>query len=143
MRTLAPRVDFDLLLGGINLGASRPLGDAAQSRFDRLWKEVFETTGQTFSHRLPPDFVYNSTRPCIALHAFRSITGAPPFEFLHILQERFFVHGEDVTAAALLRDVASGELKVVIDRTFPLSEAAAAHEYIESRAAFGRVVLVP
>ncbi len=43
----------------------------------------------------------------------------------------------------LLRDVASGELKVVIDRTYPLSEAAAAHEYIESRQAFGRVVLVP
>jgi NADPH2:quinone reductase len=43
----------------------------------------------------------------------------------------------------ILRNIASGELKVVIDRTFPLSEAAAAHAYIESRAAFGRVVLVP
>ncbi len=42
-----------------------------------------------------------------------------------------------------LRDVASGELKVVIDRTYPLAEAAAAHAYIESRQAFGRVVLVP
>jgi NADPH2:quinone reductase len=43
----------------------------------------------------------------------------------------------------LIRDVASGEIKVVIDKTFPLSEAAAAHAYIESRQAFGRVVLVP
>ena len=43
----------------------------------------------------------------------------------------------------LLRDIAKGELKVVVDRTYPLSEAAAAHEYIESRAALGRVVLVP
>jgi NADPH2:quinone reductase len=42
----------------------------------------------------------------------------------------------------LLADIAKGELKVVIDRTFPLSEAGAAHAYIESRAAFGRVVLV-
>ncbi len=40
-------------------------------------------------------------------------------------------------------DVAAGELRVVIDRTFPLSEAAAAHAYIESRQAFGRVVLIP
>ena len=32
---------------------------------------------------------------------------------------------------------------VVIDRTFPLAEAAAAHAYIESRQAFGRVVLTP
>jgi len=42
-----------------------------------------------------------------------------------------------------LRDVASGFLRVVIDRTYPLSEAAAAHAYIESRQAFGRVVLIP
>ena len=38
-------------------------------------------------------------------------------------------------------DIAAGKLRVVIDRTYPLSEAAAAHAYIESRAAFGRVVL--
>ena len=43
----------------------------------------------------------------------------------------------------LLADIAKGELKIVVDKTYPLSEAAAAHEYIESRAALGRVVLVP
>jgi NADPH2:quinone reductase len=32
---------------------------------------------------------------------------------------------------------------VVVDRTFPLADAAAAHAYIESRLAVGRVVLVP
>lgn len=42
-----------------------------------------------------------------------------------------------------LADVARGELTVVVDRTYPLAEAAAAHEYLESRQAFGRVVLVP
>jgi NADPH2:quinone reductase len=45
--------------------------------------------------------------------------------------------------AGHLADVAKGTLRVVIDRVFPLSEAAAAHAYIESRRAFGRVVLVP
>lgn len=43
----------------------------------------------------------------------------------------------------LIDDVAKGELKVVIDRAFPLSEAAEAHRYIESRQAVGRVLLVP
>lgn len=43
----------------------------------------------------------------------------------------------------LLAEVAAGELEVVIDRTFPLAEAAAAHAYLEDRRAFGRVVLVP
>ena len=42
-----------------------------------------------------------------------------------------------------LADVASGRLTVVIDRVFPLAEAASAHAYIESRQAFGRVLLVP
>lgn len=42
-----------------------------------------------------------------------------------------------------LADVARGELRVVVDRTYPLAEAAAAHEYLESRQAFGRVVLIP
>ena len=39
----------------------------------------------------------------------------------------------------MLKRVASGELRVEIDRSFPLAEAAAAHEYVESRKAFGRV----
>jgi NADPH2:quinone reductase len=43
----------------------------------------------------------------------------------------------------LLDDSASGALSPVIDRTFPLSQAAAAHAYVESRRAVGRVVLVP
>jgi NADPH2:quinone reductase len=43
----------------------------------------------------------------------------------------------------ILRDLAKGELRVVVDKRFPLAEAAAAHAYIESRAAFGRVVLIP
>ena len=43
----------------------------------------------------------------------------------------------------LLARVAAGELTVVIDRVFPLAEAAAAHAYIEGRQAFGRVLLRP
>jgi NADPH2:quinone reductase len=43
----------------------------------------------------------------------------------------------------LIDEAARGELKVVIDKTFPLSQAAAAHAYIESRQAVGRVLLIP
>jgi len=43
----------------------------------------------------------------------------------------------------LIGEVARGELRVAIDREFPLSDAAAAHAYIEGRNAFGRVLLVP
>lgn len=43
----------------------------------------------------------------------------------------------------LIFDVANGKLKVLIDREFPLSDAAEAHRYIESRQAVGRVLLIP
>jgi NADPH:quinone reductase len=45
--------------------------------------------------------------------------------------------------AKIIAEVASGKLRVVIDRRYPLTDAAEAHRYIESRQAFGRVVLVP
>ena len=45
--------------------------------------------------------------------------------------------------ADLIERVASGELRVHIDRTFDLAEASSAHAYIESRQALGRVVMTP
>jgi NADPH:quinone reductase-like Zn-dependent oxidoreductase len=43
--------------------------------------------------------------------------------------------------ATVLRLVTTGKLKPVVDRIFPLQECAAAHEYLESGAQFGKVVL--
>jgi NADPH2:quinone reductase len=43
----------------------------------------------------------------------------------------------------MVDEAATGALKVVIDRTFSLAEAAEAHAYIESRKAVGRVLLIP
>jgi len=45
--------------------------------------------------------------------------------------------------AGHLADLAAGTLRVVVDREYPLAQAAAAHAYMESRQAFGRVLLVP
>jgi NADPH:quinone reductase len=43
----------------------------------------------------------------------------------------------------LLARIARKELTVVIDATFPLAQASEAHRYIESRKAFGRVIMTP
>jgi len=43
----------------------------------------------------------------------------------------------------VVKHVFSGKLKPVVDRTFPLSEIRAAHEYLESSQMFGKVVLNP
>lgn len=42
---------------------------------------------------------------------------------------------------SVLPHLGSGRLKVVIDRVFPLAEAAAAHAYMETNANFGKIVL--
>jgi NADPH2:quinone reductase len=39
--------------------------------------------------------------------------------------------------------IAAGELKVRIDRTFPLSESAEAHRYLEGRQSKGKILLIP
>lgn len=44
---------------------------------------------------------------------------------------------------SLLARAASGELRTAIDKEFSLADAAEAHRYIESRQAFGRVLLRP
>jgi putative PIG3 family NAD(P)H quinone oxidoreductase len=42
---------------------------------------------------------------------------------------------------SVLPHIAAGRVKVVVDRVFPLADAAAAHEYLASNANFGKVVL--
>lgn len=43
----------------------------------------------------------------------------------------------------VLRHVFAGRIKPVVDRTFPLSEVRAAHEYMENSQMFGKIVLNP
>ncbi len=42
-----------------------------------------------------------------------------------------------------LKHVFSGRFKPVVDRTFPLKETRAAHEYMEKSQMFGKIVLIP
>jgi NADPH2:quinone reductase len=46
-------------------------------------------------------------------------------------------------ATDLLGWMAAGKVKVKIDKTFPLSQTAQAYEYLESRKAIGKVLVVP
>jgi NADPH2:quinone reductase len=46
-------------------------------------------------------------------------------------------------AGDILQWIASGKLKLVIDRTYPLGQAPQAHRDLESRATAGKVLLIP
>jgi NADPH:quinone reductase-like Zn-dependent oxidoreductase len=54
---------------------------------------------------------------------------------------RLDMHGEAFLEIIAL--VAAGRLKPLVDRTFPMAEVAAAHEYLAARRTTGKVVLVP
>ena len=106
-RDSATAFDFDVLLGGINISSTQPITDFARSRLASIWRTVNEVTAARFGAGLPAgDFVYNSTRACVAVEAVRRILRRPPFDYLVKLQTRFFVDGLDVTGAELLRDEA-------------------------------------
>jgi len=49
----------------------------------------------------------------------------------------------DWRAGDVLRWVAEGKLKVHIDRTYPLAEAAQAHRDLEGRRTTGKLLLIP
>jgi NADPH:quinone reductase-like Zn-dependent oxidoreductase len=44
---------------------------------------------------------------------------------------------------AALQFIGQGKLRPVVDTAFPLSEARRAHEYLENREQFGKVILHP
>ena len=131
---LADEVRFDLLLGGINVHATQPIGDFGRRHLMKLWAEVQETTGQTFGFKLPDEFVYNSTLPCVALEAFRARTGAAPFGYLHRLQQCLFAEGRNIASADVLDWVAQefgwarGELAAALEEQVHIDRAAAQFE---------------
>jgi NADPH2:quinone reductase len=43
----------------------------------------------------------------------------------------------------MIKWIAAGELKVRIDKTFPLAEAAEAQRYLEGRQSKGKLILIP
>ncbi len=63
--------------------------------------------------------------------------------FFRQLQIMGSTMGPRGTLFAILRHIQSGKLRPVLDRTFPFSQAAQAHQFIEDRKHFGKVVLVP
>jgi len=66
-------------------------------------------------------------------------------DFIELFRKRISIHGCGRSTRAVgehvMRLVAEGKLKPVIDRVLPLAEAAEAHRLLEQRACFGRLVL--
>ena len=89
------------------------------------------------------------------LAAARGLLALPAFRPIPLMNGNRGVFGINVghlwSEAPLLRGMlsdivdlaAAGALAPVVDRTFPLADAAAAHTYLQERRNFGKVLLVP
>ena len=68
-------------------------------------------------------------------------------DLIHLFRRELRVNGSRMASTselAIVMDlVAEGKLSPVVHRTFPLSSAREAHELLESRKAYGKVVLTP
>jgi len=51
--------------------------------------------------------------------------------------------GSKTELLAAMKHIAAGRIRAIVDRTLPLAEARQAHELMEGRAQFGKLVLVP
>lgn len=103
---LEGEVEFDFLLGGINVHGTQPIGEYGRRHLMRIWRDVQETTGQAFGFRLPDGLVYNSTGACMAVESVRRLIGRAPFGYLHRLQQLFFLEGRDISQRELLAGIA-------------------------------------
>ena len=74
------------------------------------------------------------------IERFRAWLAAGHAGSMHYLADRAELLGR---AGDLFEWMAAGELQVRIDRTFPLSEAAEAHRYLEARKTQGKLLLIP
>jgi NADPH:quinone reductase-like Zn-dependent oxidoreductase len=70
-----------------------------------------------------------------------------PVDLRYVFDRQLRIFGAKMGSLAEMRAVwalvAGGKLKPVVDRTFPLSQARAAHESLAARGHFGKVVLIP
>lgn len=127
MARLEDRVAFDIAMSGINVHSTRPVGAYGRERLGALWREVTAVTGQHFCHRLPAGTVYNSLLPCLAVEAMRDVQGAPPFGYVHRLQQRFFAEGVNVNDLETLLETAA-EFGASPDAVRPLMNSAPVRE---------------
>ncbi|HVG39013.1 MAG TPA: zinc-binding dehydrogenase [Pyrinomonadaceae bacterium] len=102
---------------------------------------VFEHTGAaTWAGSLAATAAGGRVVTCGATSGFDARTDIRQVFYRHLNILGSFM-GSKAELLDAMRFVAAGDLRAVVDRTLPLAEAARAHELIEDRAQFGKIVL--
>jgi|TARA_Y100000310_G_scaffold260110_1_gene268951 putative protein-disulfide isomerase len=118
--------DFDLLMGGLQVGNRRPPVEADVNMLQELWRKVAESTGQKFLGQMPadPKFIYHSEVACRAVEAMRLFQKQPPWEFFEKLQGAFYLQARNLNSVDELGELAEpfGISPTDLDRMLQSSE---------------------
>jgi NADPH:quinone reductase len=117
-------------------------GHGADLVFDPVGGRTLETSIGALAYRGRISWVGNARRDVVDMWPLMEKNGSLTPQFFAMEQSRQPERVHPMVAEQLQR-IAAGELRVAIDRVFPLSAAAAAHAYAEQQHPFGRVVILP
>jgi NADPH2:quinone reductase len=119
-------------------------GEGVPVAYDSVGKDTFEATLKSLARRGlfvsfgnasgPPDPVPPGR---LAQGGSLYLTRPTLFDYIATPKEL------DASAGQVFQMIASGKVKIDIGQTFPLAEARAAHEALESRATIGASLLIP
>jgi NADPH2:quinone reductase len=112
--------------------------------YDGVGRETFEASLSSLARRGVMVSFGNASGPAPAMEPIRLARGGSLFLTRPTLFDYIATTEElDESARALFEVLGSGAVKVQVGQTFPLSEARAAHEALESRRTVGSTLLIP
>lgn len=119
-------------------------GKGVPVAYDSVGKDTFEGTLGSLARRGWFVSFGNASGPAPPVDPIRLMRGGS-LVFTRPTLFDFIVTAEalDASAAALFGMIGSGKIKIEIGQTFPLADARAAHEALESRATVGASLLIP
>ena len=139
-------LDHGVTTGGDPVSSVRELTDGrgVDLVVDPVGGETLQQSLQVLAYRGRALTVGNASRSEATLDVSPLMSGNRTLRGVYLAAEQGANFARvEALIARLLERVAEGELRVLVDRRFPLSEAASAHAYAESRRALGRVLLIP
>lgn len=105
-----------LVVGGLRAGETQPMDGKSKSYIRHHWEHVQSATGQPFDFGFfdRNGFVYDTEPACRAVVGVRNLAPGLTLGYFAAVQRAFYMDNRDVTAGAVLADVAHA---AGIDRT--------------------------
>lgn len=127
-----------------SLGADRVIDYTQQdftadtAQYDIIFDAVGKRSLSQTKRVLKPNGIYITTLPSPEVFLESALTA-----FLPGQKAKFIIQKPNTQDLIYMKElIESGKIRVVIDRTYPLQELAAAHSYSESERAVGKIALV-